>query len=214
MAINSYGTLMAAINAWGDLGSTMTSEMDNIILLANDTLNYGLDLGMTTIPALRTREMEAIASLTPSSSVCTLPSDYLQYRRVVQKASPRRPLTYITPDEADQKYPDRSSGPANEFTIVGGSLYMYPLGSTDIELTYYQKIADLTEANTTNWLITKHPTIYLHACMLHVGLYRKEQELVQQSAGIVAAFTRSKSASNEMANYAYAPSRVRGITVA
>lgn len=214
MAITNYSTLHAAVDAWGDLGGAVDDQIDEIMVMANDTLNNGMEFGMATIPALRVREMEVVTSLTPTSGVCTLPTDYLQYRRVVEELSLRRPLTYIAPDQADQKYPDRAAGLARDFTIIGGSLYMFPVSSNDIELTYYQKIPDITSAAPTNWLLTKRPAIYLHACLFQVGLLRSDDAMIQRSAQLVSSMANAMMASNEMANYAFAPSQVRGITVA
>lgn len=214
MTINSYATLKTAVDTWADLGGSLDSQMDDLLIMANDSLNNGMEFGLARIPALRVREMEAVSSLTPSSNVCTLPSDYLQYRRIVEKASPRRSLTYIAPDVADTKYPDRAAGLANEFTIIGGSLYMYPLSTKDIELTYYQKIPDITSSVTSNWLLTKRPSIYLHACLVQVAIIRRDDELLQRSAQLVSAIAAAMKSGDEMANYAYAPAQIRGITVA
>jgi hypothetical protein len=44
---------------------------------------------------LRCREMETVATLTPVANVCTLPSDFLEFKRVVETASTRRELQYL-----------------------------------------------------------------------------------------------------------------------
>lgn len=214
MAINDYTTLKAAVATWGDLDTSLDDQMDDILVMGNDTLNNGMEFGMARIPALRVREMEAVVPLTPTSGACTLPADYLQYRRVVENVSIRRPLSYITPDQADQKYAGRGAGLANEFTIVGGSLRMYPVSTNSIELTYYQAIPDITEDDPTNWLLTKRPAIYLHACLFQVAILREDDTLLQRSAQLVASIANAMGSNNEMANYAYAPGHLRGMTVA
>lgn len=214
MAISNYTELKAAVATWEDIDPSLDSIMDDILIMANDTLNNGLEMGMAQVPALRVREMETVASLTPTNGVCALPDDYLQYRRVVESMSLRRALSYITPGQADESYPDRGSGISSAFTIIGGSLYMFPLSSNDIELTYYQKIPDITATNATNWLLTKRPMIYLHACLLQVGIARRDDGLVQRSAQLVASIAAAMRSGDEMANYAYAPVQVSGMTVA
>lgn len=214
MAISNYSELKTAIKTWEDLDSSLDGQLDDILVMANDALNNGMDIGAASIPALRVREMEAVSSLTPTSGACTLPTDYLHYRRVVEKASTRRPLSYITPDAVDQKYPDRASGLSSDFTIIGGSLYMFPVSSNDIELTYYQKIPDITSTATTNWLLTKRPAIYLHSCLFQIGIIRRDDGLVQRSAQMVGGIANAMMGNDMMANYAYAPGYVRGMTVA
>lgn len=214
MAISDFTELKAAIATWDDIDASLDAMMDDIILMANDTLNNGLDMGMAAIPALRVREMESVATLTPVAGVCALPDNYLQYRNVSYTGSPYRDLDYIAPNAVTQMYPDRAAGVPGNFTIIGSSLYVYPTTETDIDLHYYQKIPDLTEATPTNWLLSKRPMIYLHACLFQVGIIRRDDGLLQRSAQLVAALANGMRGSDEMANYAYAPVQVRGMTVA
>lgn len=205
MAITTFAELKTALAAWSDQGTALDSYMDDFVTLTTDSFNYGTD----AMDALRVRDMIAVSSLTPASSVCTLPTDYLQYRRVVEEAGTRRELTYIAPSVADELYPSRQSGLANNFTIIGSSLYMYPLSSNDIELTYYQKIPHLSISNTTNWLLTKHPTLYLHGGLMQVGLFRNDDALVQRSAAMMQTYMTGMRKSGEMAEYARASTRLR-----
>ena len=209
MALTTFSELKTAIAAWSDT-SDVTAYLGDFVTLATSMLNRGGD----NIPAVRAREMVTVTDLTPTAGVCTLPTDYLQYRRVVEEASIRRELTYITPAVADTDYPTRDSGLANNFTIVGDSLYMFPVSSNDIELTYYQAIPDLSDSNTTNWLLDKHPNVYLHACLLQLGLFRRDDELVSRSAQMTSALVNGLNSSDMLANYAYAPSRLRGVYIA
>ncbi len=89
-------------------------EADEFIDLAEADFNM----------SLRCREMEAVTDLSPTSNVYTLPTDYLEYKRVVEKASIRRRLDFITEDAVDALYPTRESGLSCNFTIIGGSLYV------------------------------------------------------------------------------------------
>lgn len=125
---------------------------------------------------LRCREMQTTTSLTPVSNVCTIPSDYVESIRVVEEASRRRRLEYISADAADALYPSRTAGLACHFMIVGSELTALPLSSNDIELTYYRTIPALTSLNTTNWLLTKMPGAYLHGCMMQAAEYIRDPE--------------------------------------
>src|SRR5687767_6990597 len=105
MAITDYSSLVTAIG--DDLArSDLTSFIPDFIMQAEQVFNHGSE----SIDPLRVRDMETIDSLSPTSNVYTLPSDYLQYRRVTEEASPRRPLDYIDPMGVDQLYPLRASG--------------------------------------------------------------------------------------------------------
>lgn len=178
MAFSSYSDLKSAISNWFMGRSDLASNADDFIDLAEGHFNQ----------VLRCREMETTASLTPVSNVCTLPTDYLEYKRVVEKASPRRPLKYITEDAADYLYPFRDSGLASNFTIVGNSLQAFPLSTNDIELVYYQKIPALSDSNTSNWLLARSPNLYLHTCLFYVSEFVKDNEEMVKEGALMGRF--------------------------
>lgn len=168
--IADYASLKTAVSEWF-LARDLSGDADVFIDLAEAYFNT----------KLRCREMETSTDLTPTSNVCTLPSTYLEYKRVVELASIRRPLSYITEDAADRLYPTRASGLACHFMIVGDSLTALPLSSNDIELTFYRTIPALSGSNTTNWLLTKHPGLYLHACLLYACEFTRDEQLTTES---------------------------------
>lgn len=178
MTIATYANLKAkftdASTNWM-ARSFSTDETDEFIDLAEGFLNT----------KLRCREMETLTDLAPTAGACTLPTDYLEYKRVVEKASIRRRLDYITEDTADSFYPSRQAGPSAHFMIIGGSLYPLPVTTNDIELTYYQKIPALSDANTTNWLLTRLPNLYLHATMLMAAEYISDTNMIGREAAFV-----------------------------
>lgn len=205
MAIGTLAELKTAMAAWTDQGTNLDTYMDDFVRLTTDTFNLGTD-GMAP---LRIREMIAVETLTPVDGVCTLPADYLQYRRVVQLASIRRELQQIAPSAADQRYSDRAAGPGQDFTIVGNSLQAFPTGNTDIELTYYQKIPQLVADGDTNWLLTMHPNLYLHGGILQVAIFRRNDELITRSLAFMNSYVAGLRNSGEMAEAPRAVTRMR-----
>lgn len=207
MAITDYATLVTAI---GDnlARSDLASYIPDFIMQAEQVFNHGSE----SIDPLRVRDMETIASLSPTSNVYTLPSGYLQYRRVTEESSPRRPLEYIDPMGVDQLYPLRASGFSNHFTIIGSSLYTYPLSTNDVELVYYATIPALTSGATTNWLITKSPSLYLRMSLMFAYDFIKDNAEVAKQAQMAKALIDGMNRSGMMANYARAGLTIRGIT--
>ncbi|RVH87743.1 hypothetical protein CN204_04220 [Sinorhizobium meliloti] len=203
----NYTELQTALADWS-ARSDLTSYLPSFIEFSTAMFNQG----QGGVSPLRLREMMAITSLVPTSGVCTLPTDYLQYRRVVELASRRRDLQYVTPTYADQEYSDRASGLSSDFTIIGSSLYMFPLSSNNIELTYYQAIPNLSDAAPTNWLLTKQPNLYLHAGLMQLAMFTKDNDLFSRSAALVTAFIDGLNSSDTLANLAKAGTRIQGVT--
>lgn len=165
MAIATYSDLRTQVASYL-ARSNLTAQIPDFITLCEQRLN--------TI--LRTRQMEAVTSLTPVDGVCTLPADYLEWRKVVAKTSPRANLDYADPSFVDDRFPFREAGYPRFFTLVGSSLSVYPVTASDIELTYYQKIPALSESNTTNWLLTAFPSVYLYGALGEASIFIGNEE--------------------------------------
>jgi hypothetical protein len=129
----------------------------------------------------------------------------------VELASIRRRLDYITEDAADVLYPDRASGLANHFMIVGSSLTALPLSSNSIQLTYYAKVPALSDSNTTNWLLTAHPALYLHACKLYAAEFTgNEHGEIEKQATYVNQYITNINALDNRGKFGNAGITLRG----
>lgn len=205
MAITTYSELVTAIQNYLMDRTDLATPAPEFITLGEAVIAYGFDSPTMKIHPLRCRDMETISTVTLTSGVGTLPTDYLQYRRVVEAAvSPRRELEYITPSGADQQYPSRSSGSGHHFTIIGSSIYTFPLVATSCELTYYARVPALTASATTNWLLTKNPNIYLRASLFHAAEYIKNDAEMQKQAGFLKALIGAMNGTDQMASQAKA----------
>jgi hypothetical protein len=205
-----YSDLQAAVANWSQRHELAGAEIQSMIFLATAMLNYG----QQDMQPLRVRDMIGVENLSQdlTSGGYPLPYDYLSYRTVVELSSTRRRLDYIAPGNSEQRYPSRPGGSANNFTILADLLYAFPSTSNDIELTYYQKIQDLTDENTTNWLLIKQPNLYLHASLLQLAMYVRDDNLFQRSAALVKTLVDGLNTYDVLGNYAMAGTRMGMIT--
>lgn len=194
MTITSYGELKAAITNWFEDRSDLAAYADEFIDLAEAFFNT----------ELRCREMETMVDVVPATGVCTLPVDYLECRRVVERASARRPLAFITPDASEALYPTRAAGPSCHYTIIGPSLYMFPLSANNIELTYYRKVPALSDVNTSNWLLSRLPNLYLHACLMYAAEFIRDDDKIVLETQFVRTWATKLNELDARANYANA----------
>ena len=181
----------------------LSSYADDFITMAEGHFNRNL----------RHRKMVTSADLTPTSNVYTLPTDYLEAVRVVEKASIRRELKAISPAVADQYYADRTAGLACDYTIVGSSLTAFPLSSNTIELTYYQKIPTLLTTDP-NWLLTEAPQLYYRGIQLMALQFINENGTprFQTVARIVEVLINELNAQSERAIFSKMTMRIAGPT--
>ena len=206
MTISSYAELQTAISdylARTDLGPFIP----DFITMAENWLNYGSE----SVAPLRTREMEAVVSLVPVNGVVSLPNDYLEALRVSENTSYKRTLNYITSDEAERLYPDGAAGLGTSYSIIGTSLYTYPLVSNNVNLVYYQAIPPLA-SNPTNWLLTKSPSLYLRASLMQAADYTKDDGELTKQARLAGALIAGLNRSDMMGKYRRAGVSMRGPT--
>lgn len=203
MAVTTYAELKTAIGVELDR-TDLASYTGDFVKFAEGQLNRDL----------RHRKMVTSTDLTPASNVCTLPTDYLNYIRVVELGAIRRELEFITPSVADQMYPTRPAGLASHFMIVGDSLTALPLSSNDIELTYRQKIPTLSDSNTSNWLLATHPELYLRASVMQGLMFINETSSTRFSSTVqfVQKMIEELNSESEMAQYAHAAIYMSGPT--
>jgi hypothetical protein len=207
MAITNYSELVTAI-ANKMARSDLEDYIPDFVLQSEQVFNHGSEM----IDPLRVRDMEVIDDLSPTSNVYTLPDDYLQYRRVTELGGVRRVLDYMEPVAIDQHYPLRSSGASNHFTIIGNSLFTYPLSTNDVELVYYGAIPALTEADDENWLLTKAPSLYLRMSLMFANDFIGDDAETGKNAQMAKALIDGMNRSGMLANYARAGLTLRGVT--
>jgi hypothetical protein len=209
MSFLNYTDLVTNTPVWFKDRTDLATYMPDFITLAEGYLNYGMG---EDNPPLRVLDMETVVSLVSVNGVAALPSDYLQYRRVVPATGNRYPILYTTPDGADELYPTGQAGLPKHFTIVGSNLYTYPKTSDNVELTYYARIPALTASAPTNWLMTKNPAIYLRATLMQAADFIDDEAETQKQAIICRSLMNGMQNSDSMANYARAGVTLRGNT--
>lgn len=159
MSITNYAELQASVASWLNRGD-LSINIPDFITLAETQLNTDL----------KTRAMEAKTTLSTVAGTNTvaLPVDMLEMRRLQVVGTYNQPLSYRSPDEISIDYAANGSGQPVVFTVIGGNIEVAPIpdGVYSLELTYQQRIPSLSDANTTNWLLTSWPNAYLYASLI------------------------------------------------
>jgi len=162
MALTSYSTLKTAIANW--LNRTdLTDEIDDdFIKLAEADFNS----------KLRIRKMIDQSSFTIDTETEALPTGYLQVRDMyILSGNTKYPLTYQTPSQMDSTVGTSTTGRPSSFTILGDTFRFSPKpdGSYTAYLNYYKAFDTLSDTNTTNYILTTHPAIYLYGSLFHAA---------------------------------------------
>lgn len=170
MSITSYSELQTAVSSWM-ARSDLTSNVPDFIGLFETEANR----------KLRTRQMMVTQSTTPSSGQFDLPSDYLTWKRVTDVGSVRTDLEYVDPSYLAVRYPDSPASAPTCFTVdsstsAAGVVKIMGTSSTLIDFEYFQKVTALSTANTSNWLLSAHPDLYLAGALVEANIFCKDFE--------------------------------------
>lgn len=160
MAITTYAELQTAIGDWLNRAD-LDQKIPDFIRLAESTLN----------DVLRSADMVTQStSIAITSGRATLPADALEIVYAQVAASEDEPLEQITPQQLTMLRRTRTRNTANPrfYAIVGRDIVVTPTPSSgSLDLDYYQRLPVLSDSNTTNWLLTDSPHIYLYTSLLH-----------------------------------------------
>lgn len=163
MSIATFAELKTAIGDWLDRDDLSARSAD-FIMLAEKRLNR----------LLEDPEMEQISTATASGDTTALPSDFGSMVSISDGVG--RPLTAM--GSVEFAGIDRTiSGEPRYYTIEDGSITFAPGNATAaIRMVYRRTIPALSDSNTTNWLLTRAPDLYLYGALVQASAFLAEDD--------------------------------------
>jgi hypothetical protein len=176
MALSTYAELKASVADWLNR-SDLTSAITDFVSLAEAQMER----------TLRTTQMITRATATIDAEYNATPSDFLEARTFKMDTNPVTPLQFETIDSLDDLLTVyTSSGKPKFFGVVGSQIRVVPIPDSSYtgELIYYSKLSKLSDSNTTNWLLTKAPDVYLYGSLLQAAPYLQDDGRIQVWSGL------------------------------
>ena len=177
MSITTYAELQSSIADWL-LRDDLTSVIPTFISLAEAKFNR----------RIRDYRMVKRATAEVDTAYFAIPSDWQENIRFQLNTSPITTLEYVTPDQAaEEKRLYNTSGRPAFFTMIGDQFQIVPAPDStyDAELTYYATIPALSGSNTSNWLLSVAPDIYLYGALMEAAPYLDDDARVQVWGGLL-----------------------------
>ena len=154
MALSTYDELQTSMAKWlWRTGETDTEAyIPDMITMAEAHFNR----------VVRCDDMDAVsATLAVTSGAATMPTGFRQMRSVRSVDSPGCKLTY-RPVDYIENLDDANTSEPKYWTRIGSELHIWPRVTTTLRLRYRTVIPALADDNTSNWLLVKHPDLYLN----------------------------------------------------
>ena len=152
---------------------------------------------------LRCREQITTAPITIAGGVAALPVDFAAMVGVFNGAG----VEYIAqPVQALQTVQSRGY-----YALAGTSIRA--AADEALSLVYYAKVPTITANLTdTNWLLEKHPGLYLYGVGMEAAKYLQNVETAQATAGLLDMEFDAANEQDAQERYARARVRVAGVT--
>ena len=201
--ITNYATLQSAIADYLNRAD-LTAQIQTFIQFCEADLNT----------RLRSREMIVNATATSDGQFVALPSDWLEAINMMIVGG-QSPLRYITPDEADTIIKAQTYTSTRFYSMTTGVIELVPPAVDDItiDMVYYGKIPALSDAITTNWLLTKAPDVYLYGALTHAAPFLMDDQRMAVFSQIYLARVQSLQDESQKALHSGSPliSRPRSV---
>lgn len=193
MSLSTYLGLKDAVESWSHRND-VASRLDDFIDIAESEM----------LKWLRVRDMETRSTATTNGRYLSLPTGFLEMRRLkmisgsqyyeVQQTTPEG--MYITADSGIPKLFVVSS--QLEFDRTPDSTYT-------VEMQYYAKPTALSSTSTSNAILTRFPSIYLFGCLWALYQWTLQEDKAEYYYGKFYAAIQSANREDKKGRHGPAP---------
>lgn len=169
MPLTNYSELQTSVAGWLNR-SDLTAVIPDFVTLAEDEFNQ----------RVRVSGNEERTTVAVVSGTVTLPTDFLAVKQVSDSFGE---LGYLT--SAQYSNIEENQDNARFYTLVDGALRTSSVFSS-LRLAYYAEIPPLA-TNSTNWLLTKSPNLYLFTTLSYAAVYLHDDAALAKYRGIAEA---------------------------
>lgn len=172
MAITTYSDLQTTIASWLDR-TDLTAYVPDYITLAESKLRKDRQV----------RKIQPRVPLSVGAEAVDVPSDFRQIKSLYHDGP-----TYYGPIEIvgeselaeEKRLNGADTGVPNRVAFVADQLWFSPEpdATYSLVMTYETKLLALSDTNTTNWLLTNHPEIYMYAALVESAPFLKDDQRI------------------------------------
>lgn len=172
MALTSYTELKTSIANYLNR-SDLSSVIPDFITLAESKMN--------TILRLRLMQKRVSTTTASNDPFIDLPSDFSEMIQFFVDGNPNVVLDYVNPTEIELNNLRETTGTPRQYSIIGNEIKLNPIPDSThgLKLTYFGKIPNLSDSNTTNYILSNYPQVYLYGSLLEAQPYIVNDERIQ-----------------------------------
>ena len=102
-----------------------------------------------------------------------------------------------------ETYSSSGGGKPKAYTIIGAEIALRPVPDTgyELEIIYGEAIASLSDANTGNTILTRHPDAYLYGSLANAYTYLMDEQRATQYDALFSRIMEEIIRDTEKARY-------------
>jgi hypothetical protein len=168
MAINTYGTLKAAVANWMKPATSLPAA-ETTDRIPEYIQSSRAELQRILVQA-KFRKLDNITtSLAVTSGAASIPSGFQGVRSMRQNAGNYGRITY-QPIDRIESFNYAETGEPMHYDRVGDQLIFWPAITTTVRMRWTGSLTTLSADGDTDWLVTGHPDLSLYAALLEADL--------------------------------------------
>lgn len=175
--VTDYASLVSTVGSYHERSTStdFMAQVDTFIGLAESNFNR----------RLKSREMVTTTTLTTDADgYATLPADFIRARGFhTINGNLSQTLSVIAQPAIADLFPIDTGGIATYVSISNGQIRIQTTAQSDVVLEYDARFVGLSSLNATNWIMSRHPDLYLFATLAQGSVYLKDY----QEAAVLSA---------------------------
>lgn len=190
MAIGTYSELQTAVGNWLNRAD-LSALIPDFIAMAEARMNRD--------SRLRVEDAVTRGTLEVTGQFTDLPAGFQRMVNAEVQVAPVRPLEYRSPQTMDAVRNGEATGIPRYYCVLGDELELAPApdGAYTLGLIYYRNIPALSDSETSNWLLTAAPDVYLYATLAESAPFLMDDQRVALWEGIYNARVEAYRESSE-----------------
>jgi hypothetical protein len=170
MAISTYSELQTAVQNWlDDTGANvlLAARVQEFIALAEADISRRL--------RIRENLGEVTGNTVAATATLALPTDFGGvFSLSITTGEGERSLRQIPAGVALDGFYAEGNGEPSRYVLEGANARLFPTPDAVYAYTlrYWQRLAALSNSNTSNWLLAAHQDVYLFGSLVQAELYK------------------------------------------
>jgi len=181
MSLATYSDLKTSVGNFL-ARSDLTDQIPDFISLCEARMSREIDT--------RSQEASTTFSTVSGTESYSLPTDLREIRVVKINQSPVKVLSFLTPDNLYKTYSSTGAATPQSYSVIGANIHLRPIPDSimTVEIIYGGSISALSDSNTTNTVLSRHPDAYLYGSLTAAHTYLMDEARATQYD---ALFSRS-----------------------